>query len=158
MRHSRALSQGVAACSAAVLVAAAMAGPAGGVSQQSSSPGSAQSYLVLTKSAAGADAVAAKLRAQGAEVTSVNRAIGVIGVQTDQANFRHDAGSVSGVQGVAADRVIGQAPPENKGEVERENVAALKAGQKVTRRPKAAPKSATAPASPATRSTATCGA
>jgi subtilisin family serine protease len=134
MRHSRALIQGVAAFSAAALVAAAMAGPAGGASQQTSKPGSPESYLVLTKSAAGADSVAAKLRSQGAKVTSVNDDIGVIGVQTADANFRHDAGNISGVQGVAADRVIGQAPREDKGKVERENAATLKGGQKVTTR------------------------
>ena len=54
MRHSRVLSQGVAACGAAALVAAALAGPAGArqrSSARSSTRASTESYLVLTKSA-----------------------------------------------------------------------------------------------------------
>ena len=77
MRHSRALSQGVAACSVAVL-AAALAGPAGADSQQGSSKTAPDSYLVLTSQAAAAESVAAKLRAQGAKVTSVNQDVGMV--------------------------------------------------------------------------------
>ena len=99
MRHSRALSQGVAACSAAVLVAAALAGPAGGASQQSSSKTAPESYLVLTSKAAAADSVAAKLRAQGAKVTSVNQDVGMVVATSSDAGFREQAADIAGVGG-----------------------------------------------------------
>src|SRR4051794_31836589 len=140
MRHSRALSQAGVACAAAVLAASALAGPAGaGTSTNSttSSGASAQgsgvdTYLVLTRTAGDASAVATKLRSNGATVTSVNKDIGVVGVRSDDPDFRANAAAVAGVQGVAADRVIGRAPKTEKGQVERENAAALRAGQKVT--------------------------
>jgi len=102
--------------------------------------GTQDTYLVLTRSADQASAVAAKLRAQGATVTSVNEDIGAIGVRTDDANFRHNAATVAGVQGVAADRVIGSTPKQQSGpatkarlrqSVEHENATALAAGHRV---------------------------
>jgi lantibiotic leader peptide-processing serine protease len=131
MRHSRVL----AACGAAALVAAALAGPAGAGSASAKvvHTGKKDSYVVLTQSAAGADSVAARLRAQGAEVTSVNKAIGMVVVKSDDANFRQNAGAVSGVDGVAADRVIGHTPKTNA-HVEQEHLQAARAGHDVTRK------------------------
>ena len=150
MRHSRALSQGVAACSAAVLVAAALAGPAGGASQQSSSKTAPESYLVLTSKAAGADSVAAKLRAQGAKVTSVNQDVGMVVATSSDAGFREQAADVAGVEGVAAERVIGRAPVRDLS-VEQENLHAAKAGTKVTNRAPATKPGAAAKAAKAAK-------
>ncbi len=146
MRHSRALMQGVAAFSAAALVAAAMAGPAGGASQQTSKSSSPESYLVLTKSAAGADSVAAELRSQGAKVTSVNQDVGMVVVRSAEADFRDSAAAISGVEGVASERVIGRTPVRDVS-VEQENLRALKAGTKVTNRAPATKDRAAAKAS-----------
>jgi len=116
-------------------VAAALAGPAGAESStKASHTGQPENYLVLTTTAGGASAVAAKLRSQGVRVTSVNQDIGVVGVRTDDASFRRTAGAVSGVEGVAADRVIGHSPENAKvdhGVVEREHLRAAKSGQSV---------------------------
>ena len=143
MRHSRVLIQGVTAISAAALVAAAMAGPAGGASQQTSSSGSPESYLVLTKSAAGADSVAAKLRSQGAKVTSVNQDVGMVMVRSADADFRDNAAAIAGVEGVASERVIGRTPVRDVS-VEQENLRAAKAGTKVTNRAPATKRGAAA--------------
>ncbi len=131
MRHSRALSQGVAACSAAVLVAAALAGPAEGAGQQSSSKSAPENYLVLTDTAAGADSVAARLRAEGAKVTSVNQDIGMVVATSSAAGFREQAADLAGVKGVAAERVIGHAPVRDIS-VEQENLRAARSGTKLT--------------------------
>ncbi len=124
MRHSRAV---VAVCGAAALVAAALAAaPAGANSSGAvvAHTGQDENYVVLAKSASDTQAVAAKLRAQGAKVTSVDQAIGAVVVRTDDANFRKNAGAVSGVQGVAADAVIGKAPANHIDKVEKEHVHA----------------------------------
>jgi subtilisin family serine protease len=127
MRHSRVL----AACGATALVAATLAGSAGAGSASAKvvHTGKQDNYLVLAKSAAGVEAVAAKLRSQGATVTSVNKDVGMVVVRSDDANFRENAGAVAGVQGVAADRVIGRAPARDLSKIERENVHAAKAGR-----------------------------
>ena len=133
MRHSRAV---VAVCGAAALAAAGLAAAPAGASSSSAvvaHTGQDKSYVVLAKSAADTEAVTARLRAQGAKVTSVDKAIGAVVVSTDDANFRKNAGAVSGVQGVAADAVIGKAPANHVDKVEREHVRAAKAGCVVSR-------------------------
>ncbi|MCW2848321.1 MAG: peptidase and in kexin sedolisin [Marmoricola sp.] len=126
MRNSRVL----AACGAAALVAAALAPVgAGSASAKVVHTGKQDSYLVLSKTAAGAQDVAARLRAQGATVTSVNQDVGMVAVRSDDANFRNTAGAVAGVQGVAADRVVGRTPARDTSKVERENLHAVKAGR-----------------------------
>ena len=103
MRHSRAV---VAVCGAAALAAAGLAAAPAGASSSSAKAahtGQDESYVVLAKSTADTEAVAARLRTQGAKVTSVDKAIGAVVVSSDDANFRKNAGAVSGVQGVAAD-------------------------------------------------------
>jgi subtilisin family serine protease len=109
------------------LVAAALAAAPAGASSSgavTARTGEAQNYVVLAKSAADTQAVAAKLRAQGAKVTSVDQAIGAVVVRTDDADFRKNAGAVAGVQGVAADAVIGKAPANHVDKVEKEHVIA----------------------------------
>ncbi len=126
MRQSRVL----AACGAAALVAAALAGPAGANSTSATvvHSGKSESYLVLTRTPAAADDVAAELRSQGGSVTSVNQDVGMVLVSSDDANFRSAAGSVAGVQGVAVDRSIGRVPESKLDPVEQEHVTAAKAG------------------------------
>ena len=138
MRHSRAV---VAVCGAAALAAAGLAAAPAGASSSSAKAahtGQDESYVVLAKSAADTEAVAARLRTQGAKVTSVDKAIGAVVVSTDDANFRKNAGAVSGVQGVAADAVIGKAPANHVDKVEQEHVTAAKAGRASTTRKNAA--------------------
>ena len=86
MRHSRVL----AACGATALVAAGLAGTAGmgSASAKVVCTGKQDVYLVLASSASGAEAIAAKLRSQGARVTSVNKDVGMVVVRSDDANFR----------------------------------------------------------------------
>lgn len=144
MRPSR---RSAATCGAAVLVAAALAGPAGaagtsttnsrgssGADRSAARPGATEDYLVLTRTAADAPVVAAKLRAQGVRVTTVNADIGVLTVRTAATDFRRRAAAVAGVQGVAADRVIGRAPSQDKYAVEKEGSRALEAGKQPSTR------------------------
>ena len=123
MRHSRAF----AVCGSAALVAAALAGSAGAgsASAQVVHTGTAQKYVVLADSASGADDLAAQLRSTGARVTSVNQAIGMVVVTSDDRNFRTNTRALEGVSGVAADRSIGRTPHQ-KTSVEKENLAAAR--------------------------------
>jgi subtilisin family serine protease len=148
MRHSRVL----AACGAAALVATALAGPAGAGSSSAKvdHTGKQDSYLVLTKAPADAQAVASKLRAQGTKVTSVNDEIGLVVASSDNANFRGQADGISGVQSVAAERVIGStptaAPAKRVDAVEQEGLRAARAGKKMSNRAPAAKRGAAAKA------------
>ena len=73
MRHSRAL----AACGAAALVAAALAGPAGADSRsvKAQHTGQAENYLVVTKTAGAAAGVAGRLRARSTETRADDSAV-----------------------------------------------------------------------------------
>src|SRR3954468_13914765 len=141
MRLTRRLGRGVVACSAVTLAAAALAAPAGAgstSSRSSTAHGAAEdaSYVVLTTKADGAAAVAGKLRALGATVTSVNSDIGVVGVRSDDPGFRADAALLAGVQGVAGDRAIGRVPDDQsvapRDAVEHEGANAPAAGRHAT--------------------------
>jgi subtilisin family serine protease len=126
----------IAVCGAAALATAALAGTAGassasGATAQVVNTGQQQSYLVLTRTTADVHDVAAALARQGATVTSVNKAIGMVAVRSDDAGFRATATSLDGVSGVAADRTIGQAPTRDTGAVERENLRAARSGATV---------------------------
>ncbi len=159
MRSSRAL----AACGTAALVAAALAGPAGaGTSSRTADhTGRTQNYLVLVKPGSDAAAVAAGLRSQGAQVTSVNEQVGLVAAGSDDADFRSRAAVLAGVQGVAADRAIGHSPKDQVSkdrvskdqvskdrviEVEQENRLAARSGQTV--RPADKPERRTAKGDP----------
>lgn len=124
-------SRTIAALGAAALVAAALAAPAGASTSGTTTKKAdrAGSYLVLVEKGADANAVATRLRAEGAKVTSVNTAIGMVMVTSDDANFRADGDRAQGVQGVAAERSIGRAPVRKLDVVEREHVVAAKAHQ-----------------------------
>jgi subtilisin family serine protease len=75
----------------------------------------AASYLVLADQAASASSVASGLRAKGATVTSVNRAVGLIAVTSTDSGFSASAKQVAGVHGVATNISIGSAPMRAKG-------------------------------------------
>ncbi len=123
----------LAALGATALVVAAMAGPAGATSAGSAgatstaagTSGTPTSYLVLLEKGASVSGVVSDLRATGAKVTSVNRAIGLVTVTSRDSAFRTH-GKVAGVKGVAADRTIGSAPVRKPQSVEREHLKAAK--------------------------------
>ncbi len=120
------LSRALAACGAVVLVSTALAGSAeaGSTSTRTDHTKKKDNYLVLTRSATDAEGVAARLRSHGATVTSVNGDIGMVSVRTDDADFRDHAGALAGVQGVAADRIVGTARDRNDDMVEQEHLGA----------------------------------
>ncbi len=122
-----------AVTSAAVLLVATVAGTTW-TSTASPVPSAARqqaatTYVVLADRDASVDTVARRLAATGATVKTVNRAIGMLTVSSTDAAFRTRAGAVQGVSGVAAERSIGYAPSDRPQTVERENLAALKAGK-----------------------------
>ncbi|RNL66180.1 serine protease [Nocardioides marmoriginsengisoli] len=131
-----------AVTSAAVLLAATVAGTA---STSSASPSqvrqqAATSYVVLADQGASVDQLAGRLRAAGAKVTSVNRAIGMVSVESADAGFRASAAKVSGVDGVAADRRIGYSPSRRPLGVERENLGTARQGKAARAKHAKAPK------------------
>ena len=84
-------------------------------------------YVVLAADGVSAKTVATGLAAKGVKVTGVNEAAGMVTVTSSSAGFRQTARSVRGVDGVAADRSIGQAPLRTPADVEREHAAVAKA-------------------------------
>ena len=68
------------------------------------------SYVVLADEGASAKTLAAKLRASGVTVTSVNEPIGLVTVTSTKAGFATTTRGLTNVAGVARDRSIGQAP------------------------------------------------
>src|SRR6478609_1928785 len=128
MHHKRVW---VAATAALLLTAgtAVLTGPSsaqGPAVAKPAKPGKAHSYVVLLDQGARVAPAVAALRAQGARVTDVNRAIGMITVSSKDPAFRTHGAAISGVQGVARNRSIGSAPAARPDRVERENLAAPK--------------------------------
>lgn len=76
----------------------------------SSSAGSAESYVVLAERGGSATALAAKLKAQGATVTSVNEQIGLVTVTSKDAGFAKKARAVKGVFGASSEGIVGRSP------------------------------------------------
>lgn len=134
----------VAVTSAAVLLTATVTGTPWSSSAspvRSAGTQEATSYVVLAQDGASVTALADRLAGTGSEVTSVNRDIGMVVVSSTDRAFRARAAATAGVEGVAADRSIGYAPPRRPLTVERENLTAAKAGQAATasaKQPKAA--------------------
>src|SRR3954447_5715955 len=113
-----------AAASAVLLAAAgltALTGPST-AAQQNVTRHAAHSYVVLLERGAPIRTAVAALRAQGAKVTHVNRAIGVVTVTSKDPAFRTHGASIRGVQGVASNRSIGSAPAARPSRVEREHL------------------------------------
>ena len=128
MRRSHILA---ATSSAALLLTAALAGTTltstASASSSSSTSTTATTYVVLADRGTSADALARRLAASGATVTSVNEAIGMVVVSSADAGFRREASGLAHVAGVAADRSIGYAPARRPQAIERENVGAATA-------------------------------
>ena len=80
----------------------------------------AQSYVVLTERGGSAKALAAKLEAKGATVTSVNEQVGLVTVTSTDAGFVKKARAVKGVFGASTEGIVGRSPQRpNKDTVER---------------------------------------
>ena len=139
MRHSRAV---VAVCGAAALAAAGLAAAPAGASSSSAKvahTGQDESYVVLAKSAADTEAVAARLRDPGRE--------GHLGRQGDRRGRREHRRrelpqerrrSLGRRRAWRQTRVIGKAPANHVDKVEQEHVTAAKAGRASTTRKNAA--------------------
>ncbi len=115
MRRSRlvaftgAVALATTAFGASTATAALQSPTASSASTASSTAGSG-TYVVLVDSGADARAVAAKLRKDGATVTSVNTDIGLISVRSTSTKFLSKARGLSGVKGAANDGVVGRTP------------------------------------------------
>ncbi len=92
-----------------------------------STAGGQRDYVVLLDAGASVDTAVRGLKAQGARVTRVNRAIGLVSVTSGDTAFRTDGAAVPGVSGVAANRSIGSVPVRKPVAVEREHVRAARA-------------------------------
>lgn len=114
MRHPRLVA--VVGAGALVLAtwtgSAATAAPSTAAAPMSTGADDAAGYIVLAKEGASAEALAAELRAQGATVSSVNAAVGMVVVSEAGDGFLETARGLADVQGAARNGVIGQAPDD----------------------------------------------
>ena len=114
MRHPRLVA--MAGAGALVLAtwtgSAAAAAPSTAAAPTSTGADEAAGYIVLAKEGASAEVLAAELRAQGATVTSVNAAVGMVVVSEAGDGFLEAARGLADVQGAARNGVIGQAPDD----------------------------------------------
>lgn len=85
-------------------------------------------WSVLADQGADLDALVRKLRSKGAEVVSVNRAIGLVTVRSAQKDFARSARTLAGVDTAARDGVVGRSPDAQptRDRVLRENASAAK--------------------------------
>jgi hypothetical protein len=95
MRRSRI----IVAAAAAALAIPAFAVSAAGATSQSATQGAATSYVVLAKAGESAQALADRLSAGGATVTSVNQAIGMVTVTSSDTAFTTHARGLAAVAG-----------------------------------------------------------
>lgn len=133
MRRGRVL----ATATAGAMVAAGLTGLATTASATTGSAtgtGQQASYVVLAEAGASATAIASELKAQGARVTSVNTAIGLVTVTSTDSSFRAAASTVKGVQGVASNVSVGAAPqaPAAPDAVEEEHKVSTPQGSSAT--------------------------
>ncbi|XVX22045.1 S8 family serine peptidase [Actinomycetota bacterium] len=117
---------GAAALSAAALVGTATAQAAPTVTTKAvASTGSSTTYAVLAAKGADANAVAAALTKAGAQVQSVNAAIGLVTVKSSDAGFLAKARATKGVSKAAVEGIVGKAPVvdanKKRDAVEKEN-------------------------------------
>lgn len=134
MRHQRMVSvvgalslglTGLAATTNATAVPTASSGTS------ASTSGAAKNFVVLADRGDSAKALATRLEAKGATVTSVNDKVGMVTVTSKDANFAEEARSMKGVFGAADEGVVGRspnAPAKRKDAVERPSLSG-KAGQ-----------------------------
>jgi subtilisin family serine protease len=124
MRRSRLLAA-TAAISLSATALVSMAGTSTAAGDKSSATTARTSYVVLAEQGASVKDLAAQLKASGATVTSVNRAIGLLTVTSTKAGFVAKASGLSAVEGVALDRTIGFNPDAIAKKDAVENEAAL---------------------------------
>ena len=75
---------------------------------------SASGYIVLAKEGAAAQAVADRLTAAGATVSSVNTDIGMIAVSQAPSDFLATARGLEGVHAAATNGIVGRSPKASK--------------------------------------------
>jgi len=118
----------VALAATAALAVAGTATALTGPSTAAVTTGPARSYVVLLDEGASVDAALADLRASGAKVTDINRAVGLLTVTSTDTDFRSTGAAATGVQGVAANVSIGSVPDQKPDLVESEGIRAARAG------------------------------
>ena len=84
-----------------------------------STTGAAKNYVVLADRGGSAKALAKRLEAKGATVTSTNEAVGMVTVTSTRSDFASSARAMQGVFGAADEGVVGRSPQPKKDAVER---------------------------------------
>lgn len=98
----------IAACA---VVTTALAIPAYAVPRQAKpAAGQQKEYVVLYKEGVSLDQARAAIKSAGATIVKENTDIGVATVRTTNGGFMADAGRQSALEGVARNRVVGEAP------------------------------------------------
>lgn len=133
MRNTRmvsalgALALGLTGLAATGNATAAPTADTADTTKAASSAGGSTQYVVLADRGASAKALAKRLEAKGATVTSVNEAVGMVTVTSSDANFAASARAMKGVFGAADEGVVGRSPmPKKKDPVERPAMGADK--------------------------------
>src|SRR5687768_1541486 len=110
MRTSR-LLVATAAISLSVTALVSTTGASTAVGETTAATTAKTSYVVLADKGYSAKALADTLRARGATVTKINRAIGMVTVTSTRAGFATQTRRLDNVAGVARNRAVGMAPP-----------------------------------------------
>ncbi len=98
----------IAACA---VVTTALAIPAfAGPSKAPSAAGQTKEYVVLYKDGVSLDRARAAVKSAGGTIVKENTDVGVATVRTTNGGFMADAGHQSALEGVARNRVVGEAP------------------------------------------------
>jgi subtilisin family serine protease len=97
----------LAACA---VVTAALAAPAQAGPSSSKTQGQTKEYVVLYKDGVSLDKAHSAVKAAGGTIVSENKAVGVATVRSASTAFLTDARMQSAVDGVAPNRVVGEAP------------------------------------------------
>lgn len=121
MRHTRMVSAlGALALGATGLAATSGATAATSSTAKSSVSGAAETnYVVLADRGGSAKDLAKRLEAKGATVTSVNEAVGMVTVTSNDSRFAQSARAMKGVFGAADEGVVGRSLQPKKDSVER---------------------------------------
>ncbi len=109
------------AFAACVAVTAALAAPAQAGPSSKTTTSTPREYVVLYKDGASLDQAHAAIRAAGGTIVTENKAVGVATVRSSRTDFAADARSESAVDGVATNRVVGEAPKVTHAAVRRGN-------------------------------------
>ncbi|KRE39491.1 serine protease [Janibacter sp. Soil728] len=143
MRNTRmvsalgALALGLTGLAATSNATAAPTADTADTTKTASSNGGNTHYVVLADRGSSAKALAKRLQAKGATVTSVNEAVGMVTVTSSDANFATSARAMKGVFGAADEGVVGRSPQKAKrDETERPRMAGKQAATAPTKGPK----------------------